>query len=304
MELRQLEYFVAVAEEASFTRAAARLYVAQSGVSAQVRRLERELGHELLDRSGRTVRLTEVGAAVLGHARAVLDGVAAVRLVSDEFAALVRGRVSVGTVRSCPGLGTPGVLADFHQAHPAVEITLVEDDSDALLEGLHTGRLDVAVVALTATTPPDVELDVFVDEPLVVAVRPDDPLAGRRTVAIDALRDRPLISLPRGTGIRTCLDEACGAAGFEPRIALETGDPGVLAQLAARGLGPAVLPASLAAEHVGALEAIGFAPPGLRGRMAIAWRTAGPIGPAAKAFLRHARLTWADSTPRSGYAAD
>src|SRR4051794_16846906 len=125
MELRQLEYFVTVAEEASFTKAAARLHVAQPGVSAQIRQLERELGQPLLDRSGRAVRLTDVGAAVLPHARAALGAVASARLTVDELTGLLRGRVSVGMLTAC-ALGVPDMLADFHERHPAVEITLSE----------------------------------------------------------------------------------------------------------------------------------------------------------------------------------
>src|SRR5215207_1517289 len=101
MELRQLEYFVAVAEEGSFTRAAARVHVAQPGVSAQVRQLERELGQLLLDRSGRSVRLTEVGAAVLPYARAALEAVTGARLAVDEMTGLLRGHVAVGMLTAC-----------------------------------------------------------------------------------------------------------------------------------------------------------------------------------------------------------
>src|SRR2546430_10553165 len=116
MELRQLEYFVTVAEEANFTRAAVRLHVAQPGVSAQVRGLERELGEELLDRSGRTVRLTEVGAAVLPYARAALGAVAGAHDVVAEFTGLVRGHVNVGMVTSVSTheLDLVGLLAGFH----------------------------------------------------------------------------------------------------------------------------------------------------------------------------------------------
>src|SRR6059036_3251846 len=110
MELRQLEYFVAVAEEASFTRAAARVHVAQPGVSAQIRRLERELGHELLDRSGRDVRPTDVGAAVIEHARAALASIACARAVADEFAGLLRGRVAVGMLSGCNSTDVPRLL--------------------------------------------------------------------------------------------------------------------------------------------------------------------------------------------------
>src|SRR4051794_8261081 len=113
MELHQLAYLVAVAEEASFTRAAARLRVAQPGVSAQVRKLERELGQDLLDRSGREVRLTPAGAAVLPYARAALAAVEGARRTAAELSGLARGRVAIGTVTS-HDVDLATVLADFH----------------------------------------------------------------------------------------------------------------------------------------------------------------------------------------------
>src|SRR5919198_83038 len=148
MELRQLEYLVAVAEEASFTRAAERVHVAQPGVSAQVRRLERELGQDLLDRSERTVRLTDVGAAVLPYARAALDAVAGARSAVDEMTGLVRGRVAVGMVTACTFRGLFDLLADFHRDHPGVDVLLSEDHSVHLLDAVRQGRLDLALVGL------------------------------------------------------------------------------------------------------------------------------------------------------------
>ncbi|MCQ4041209.1 LysR family transcriptional regulator [Streptantibioticus rubrisoli] len=289
MELRQLEYFVAVAEEAGFTRAAARVHVAQPGVSAQIRRLERELGQELFDRSGRTVRLTEVGAAVLPYARAALDAVAGVRLAVDELTGLVRGRVAVGVVASSAALDLPDLLAGFHQRHPDVEITLCEANSDRLVESLLAGRLDIAFIGLGSTTPQGVETQVVADELLVAAVSHDHDLAARRAIPVTGLRDLPLISLPPGTGLRSRLDEACTAAGFQPRIAFEASDPQVLAQLAARGLGVAVLPNSLATARAAHLHAIRITHPELHGRLALSWRTTGPISPAARALIRHTR---------------
>src|SRR6476659_3254410 len=135
MELRQLEYFVAVAEEANFTRAARRIHVAQPAVSAQIQRLERELGQALLDRSRRTVRLTAAGEAVLPYARAALAAVAHIQLAVDDLTQLVRGTVTIGTVTS-HGVDIPGLLADFHADHPNVEITLSTASSDALIESL------------------------------------------------------------------------------------------------------------------------------------------------------------------------
>lgn len=294
MELRQLKYFVAVAEEASFTKAAARLHVAQPGVSAQVRQLERELGQDLLDRSVRTVRLTEVGAAVLRYARAALEAAAGARLAVDEFTGLVRGHVAVGMVVACSSLDLTNLLADFHRDHPAVEITLAEANSDQLVDALQTGELDLAFIGLAAATPPGIEIRVVADEPLVAAVSRSDALAGAKTTTLEAIRDRALVSLPRGTGLRSCIDDACATAGFQPRIALEASNLAVLAQLAGRGLGVAIVPESVAHAHATELHSITITRPQMRGRLALAWRAEGPISPAARALISRARTDLAD----------
>ncbi|MGW7486084.1 LysR family transcriptional regulator [Streptomyces sp. NPDC054786] len=297
MELRQLQYFVAVVEEANFTRAAARLHLAQPGVSAQIRQLERELGQPLLDRSGRSVTTTEVGETVLAYARAALAAVEEIRQTVDEFSGLLRGRVRVGLVS---GAGTrrfdlASLLADFHDAHPQVEISLIEDTSERMLAALHGGALDIAVIGLAAEEPPPgLSCQVVVDEPLVAAVAPGDPLlaghADRTSVPLAALRDRPLISLPRGTGLRGVLERACAEAGIRPRVAFEAAAPQVLARLAARGLGVAVVPALPADEASAAgLRTLEITAPRPRGRVALTWRTEGPAGPAARALLGRLR---------------
>ncbi|MFF7153417.1 LysR substrate-binding domain-containing protein [Streptomyces sp. NPDC008139] len=296
MELRQLEYFVTVADEAGFTRAATALHVAQPGISAQVRQLERELGQTLFDRSGRTVRLTEAGRAVLPYARAALAAVAGARLAAQELTGLVRGRVAIGTVTSLGAdMDVPGMLAGFHDAYPGVEITLGEDTSDRLLAGLRDGRYDLAFAGLAGEPPEGIGTQTVIDDALVAAVAPGDPLAGRRTMPVKALDGRPLIVLPTGTGLRTAVDTACAAAGFTPRIAFEAGDPEVLAALAERGLGVALLPAGLAASRPG-LRVLPLTRPEVRSKLALAWREHAGASPAAKAFLAHARRFLAERT--------
>lgn len=235
MELRQLAYFVAVVEEANFTRAAERMHVAQPGISAQIRQLEKEFGHQLLDRSGRTVRLTEMGAAVLPHARAALQAVDGAKLAVDELAGLVRGHLAIGMVTSHP-VDIPALLARFHDDFPAVEISLVETNSGTLVDDLHAGRLDVAIVGLAADLP-GLDLHMLSDERLVAAVGRDDPLVKVKRMPITDLRDRPLICLPGGTGIRAILENACTAAGFRPRVAFEAGMPSVWPILPRMGSG-------------------------------------------------------------------
>ena len=287
MELHQLEYFVAVAEEASFTRAASRVHVAQPGVSAQVRRLESELGQQLLDRSGRSVRLTEVGSAVLPFARAALDAVANARLAVDDLAGLVRGQVTVGMVSGCALPALAELLAGFHDRHPGVAIALVEDNSDRLVERLRDGRLDLALIGWAEQTPADIDSVVLVDEELVAVAAPGHPLAGAGAgaITIRQLRDLPLVSLPRGTGVRAALDAACAAAGFTPRIVFEASALPMVVELAGRGLGLAVVPASMP-NGPGILR---ITDPQLRSRLELAWRCAPAANPAARALIEQAR---------------
>ncbi|MCA2224834.1 LysR family transcriptional regulator [Nonomuraea aurantiaca] len=289
MELRQLEYFVAVTEEAGFTRAAARLHVAQPGVSAQIRQLERELGQPLFDRSARQVRLTEVGKAVLPYARAALAAVASARLVVDEMTGLLRGHVVMGAVSAPSVLDLPGLLADFHERHPAVEISLQESDPESLIEAVRAGRMDLGLIGIGSSVPPGLDAQVVVDQALVAAVGLTHDLAVKPAVTLPELADRALICLPRGTGLRAALDEACAAAGFTPHVAFEASEPYVLGQLAAKGLGLAVLPESAVAAAKDDLHVLEITEPRLRGRMALVWRATGPSGPAARAFIDHAR---------------
>ena len=298
MELRQLEYFVAVAEEANFTRAAARVHVAQPGVSAQVRRLERELGQDLLDRSGRTVRLTAAGAAVLPYARAALSAAAGARLAVDELTGLLRGHVTIGTLSSMASddLDLPGLIADFHADHPAVEISLVAANTDDLIEGLKAGRLDMAFISIGAAAPPGLGTHVVTSQPFVAAVSRDHALASRSTITLKALAGHGLISLPHGTGLRATVDEAFAAAGLRPQVAFEAGDPRVLAQFAARGLGVAIVPQSITDARREQLHAIAITPT-LHGRIAFAWRSGGPVSPAAGALIARVRTTVAEVAP-------
>ncbi|MBI2390034.1 MAG: LysR family transcriptional regulator [Deltaproteobacteria bacterium] len=288
MELRQLEYFVTVAEERNFTRAAKKLRVSQPGVSAQIRRLEGELGHELLDRSNRSVGLTEAGVAVLPYARAALGAVAGAHLAVDELSGLLRGQVNIGTVPSHQ-IDLPGLLAGFHEEHPAVAISLIEASSDQLVERLRTRQLDVAIIGLGSTTPAGISIKLIADEPIVAAVGLDHEWAAREAIPLEKLRPCPLISLPRGTGLRSRFDEACAGAGFVPRIAFEAGDLGMLARLASRGLGVAILPGRFAEAQSARLRSIAIRGPALRGRLALAWRDAGPSTPAARVLLERAK---------------
>ncbi|RAJ42246.1 DNA-binding transcriptional LysR family regulator [Kitasatospora sp. SolWspMP-SS2h] len=251
MELRQLEYFVAVAEERNFTRAAERVHISQSGVSAQIRQLERELGAELFDRSARVVTLTVAGKAALEHARQALAAARAVGQAVGEVTDLVRGSLCLGMVAGCTLTPLFDGLAAFHRAHPGVELALLEGDSEHLTEAVRSGALDLALIGRPAPAPDGLDAHVVVSEPLVAAVPPGHPLLDGHGdgdgPTLAELLAHPLVCMPRGTGLRAVLDRDCAARGLTPRIALEAGAATAIADLAVRGLGVAVLSRSMAA---------------------------------------------------------
>lgn len=292
MELRQLEYFVAVAEEANFTRAAARVHISQSGVSAQIRQLERELGQALLDRSARLVRLTETGAAFLPHARAALEAAANARQAVDELAGLVRGKVSVGMVNGCSVPALAELLAQFRLRYPGVAITLNEGPSDELVRSLRQGELDLALIGAAGDPVPGVEGPVILEDAIVAVADKTSALAHRRSLTIEALRDEPLVCLPLGTGVRAALDDACRTAGFTPQVVFEASALSMVVHLACLGLGTGIVPASAARPLQSQAHVTQIALPGVRSRLELVWAE-GAEGkatrPAARALIEHAR---------------
>jgi DNA-binding transcriptional LysR family regulator len=298
MELRQLEYFVAVAEEAGFTRAAERVHISQSGVSAQVRALERELGATLFDRSTRAATLTAAGEAALRHARAALQAAEAVRRAVDEVNSVVRGRLVVGMVTACTVTPLFEALAAFHRAHPAVQVTLIEDVSDRLVEGLRAAAVDLALVGTAAAPPEGLASHVLVRERLVARVAPDHPLARRRAVRLRDVCAHPVVCLPPGTGIRAVFDEACAAGGLRAAVALQASAPDAVADLAQRGLAVGVLSETTAPDDGEGGRTLVIGDVSTPALLSLVWRT--PVTPALGALVAHCRDAFGIASDAAG----
>ena len=294
MELRQLEYFVAVAEEANFTRAAERVHISQSGVSAQIRQLEHELGATLLDRSGRTTTVTTAGAAALEHARAVLASVSAVRQAVADVTGLIRGRLVIGMVSGCTITPLFDALAAFHVAHPGVELVLLEDNSDRLIDGVRIGAIDLALIGSAGTPPAGLCALSIVSEPIVAVVPLGHPLAKRRRAPLAIVTGYPIVCLPEGTGIRAVFDQACAAKGIQPDIVLQASAPAAVTDLALRGFGVAILSESMAANHDGPVHVVAVNDIDARAVLALIWTTT--TGPALRELLRHSHDAFPDRT--------
>lgn len=304
MQLHQLRYIVSVADEQSFTKAAARLLVAQPSVSAAVRALERELGVELLHRSGGRVTPSAAGEAFLPWARQVLAdceaGVAAV----GELLGLQRGRLSIGATPSITTGLLPPVLAEFHRHYPKVDVSVQEGGSRRLVASLERGDLELAVVIL----PVDktwVRTEPLVGEQLVLALPAGHPLARRSSVSVRDLAEVPLVMFREGYDLRETTVAACRQAGFEPPFAVEGMEmDGVLACCAA-GLGAAVVPASVGTQG-GRLQTVPLLEPEFRRTIGLASRADRARSQAATAFVDLLRPALAgldadgDQAPASG----
>ncbi|MCT9930196.1 LysR family transcriptional regulator [Planotetraspora sp. A-T 1434] len=253
MELRHLEYFVAVAEELNFTRASRRLHVVQSGVSAAIRSLERELGVTLFDRTSQRVALSDAGAALLPEARATLDAARAAREAVQVADGGLRGTISIGTMTSAGIVDLPGMLGRFHADHPGVTIRLrvAPSGSSGLAQALAVGELDVAFLSLPGPRPAGLTVRELASVPVVLVVRADHPLAGERDVPLARLAEEEFIDFPPGYGNRTVVDRAFAMAGLERRVTLEVTDLASASGFVRHGLGVAFLPDFIAPQDPG-----------------------------------------------------
>ena len=253
MELRHLRYFVAVAEELHFTRAALRLNIAQPPLSQQIRALEGELGVQLFLRTRRSVALTDAGHALLVRAREML---AATRSLPGELQRVARGEVGLLRIGFSSTLPLTkllrDVVADHRRTHPDVALNLREMHSQQQFDGLLRGELDVGLVRYNESAPEGIRLVVLRRDPLRLVVPARHRFARRKSVAIAECRDEPFIGFPgdAGTGTGPLLKRLCAQAGFEPRIAQEAREATTQIGLVAAGLGIAVLPAPLEAVRI------------------------------------------------------
>jgi DNA-binding transcriptional LysR family regulator len=259
VELRQLATFVAVAEEGGFTRAADRLHVVQSAVSAGVRKLERDLGAGLFDRSTHSVKLTDAGRALLPEARATLAAAQAARDAVDEARGGLRGTIVLGTMQAqgMRAIDLAGVLGAFRAAHPGVKVAIRHaGGSSEMAREVIDGRLDLAFVALPGDAPPGLKLLPLATEPIMVAVPAGHPLAGGADVELASLRDETLVDLPAGWGIRMAVDRSFAAAGVTRAIAFEVNDTATMVAFIRNALAIGIMPRSL----VEASDEIAFVP--------------------------------------------
>lgn len=252
MNLKQLEYALAVADTGSFTRAAERCHVVQSALSHQVARLEAQLGVCLFERTSRRVRLTPAGEAFVLSARPALE--AAQRIADDVAAACgqVRGRLSIGEISSLTALDLVDLLALFHARYPAVDVRWLTAKSELLVADVCERRLDVGFIGLwQGEVLQGVHHRLLGREELVAVLPPGHTLAGRERLALADIADQVLVDFPEGTGARRQTDEAFQAAGLVHRVQFEIGHIRLVEKFVQRGLAIGLVPERIANEFAG-----------------------------------------------------
>jgi DNA-binding transcriptional LysR family regulator len=244
LNLRQLEYFVAIAEYGSLTRAAEHLLVSQPSLSQQISTLERELGGALFERLPRGVRLTAAGQGLLSEARATLLHVDRARRSVRRALELDAGRLDVAVTTSAAAGILPVVLRDWQERHPGIEVTLLEfPHRRALGEAVRDGAGDVAVGSLPHSWSGEVQPLGW--EEFVVVLPDGDPLLEHDAVELAQLADRRWVHFAHTHGLAGVVDFCCASAGFAPRVAVRTSQVAAAPLFAAAGIGPTLVP-----EHI------------------------------------------------------
>jgi DNA-binding transcriptional LysR family regulator len=297
MDLRQLRYLVALAEERNFTRAAAREHIAQPALSQQIRRLELETGLALVERTTRRVALTEAGELLLVRARRILTEVDAARAELQALSGIQTGHVTIGAIHTMGPIDLTVALGLFHHRHPGVELTVRDQSSDELAEMLRVDDVDLAFLSVTERIESHgLGLHQLIAEELAVIVPHDHRLGGRRRIRMAELADERFITYRPGARLRELLFTAGHRAGFEPNVALESNESHLIRRLVARGLGVAILPRSEAPGD--GISVATLIEPALKRDITLAWRAGRRHTPAVAEFMELCRATYTSPDAR------
>lgn len=244
MELRQLRYFIEVAERQHVTEAAENLNVAQSAVSYQLTKLEEELGAKLLERVGRNIKVTQIGKIFLQDVKNALKMLDEAKEKVDEYLDPHAGSIKIGYPTSLARYWLPNVISSYKQDEPNVNFHLRQGSYAYLIDAVKNGEIDLAFLGPVPMKDPDLEAKILFTENIVALLPNHHPLADRKSLSLSDLRTDSFVLFPKGYVLRKIAVEACHAAGFEPKITSEGEDMDALKGLVSAGIGVSLLPES------------------------------------------------------------
>ncbi len=285
MDPRKLEHFVTVADTGHFTHAADMMRISQSGLSASIRALERELSIPLFERTTRMVLLTPAGRALLPHARRILGEVDDARSAVAALRDAEAGTLALGVVQTLTAVDVPAALAQLHARHPRIEVTLREAPTLELVDDVEAGALDLAFVALDES-PLATGLETLAEYPetLTLIAGEGHPLARRTEVRLRELADVRFIDFQAGLGLQTFVESLFGSAGVRREITFRSSQMEQVLALVRHGLGVAVVPEPIARRSGLHRVALRPGPPSRRLAL-LGRRSVSETNPAAGAFL-------------------
>jgi LysR family hydrogen peroxide-inducible transcriptional activator len=261
MEIHQLRYFVAVADEGNFSRAAAKVHVAQPSLSQQIRKLEAEVGQPLFDRLPRSVVLTEAGHCLIDYARQILASIVDARRSVDELKGEVAGELAVGAIPTIAPYVLPGLVRTFQQHYPQVALEIVEDVTERITRRVEAGELDVAL-ASTCQPSPSLRRESLGSEPLLALVPEGHPLAKKTLVELDDLKSQRFLLLHEMHCLSQQVHHLLEGRHLQPEIALAGSQLGTIANMVAAGIGVSIVPQLMVSHQATpGCVSLPFAPP-------------------------------------------
>lgn len=280
MLLRHIQYFLAVANHGSFTRAAASLHVSQPALSQQIKQLEESLRATLFDRTGRSIRLTDAGEAFQLHARRALQEIDAGKRAIHDVRDLSRGSLRIAMTPTFTAYLIGPLVDTFHRLHPGVAINVQEMSQERMEDMLLDDAVDIGI-AFDEVRSPDIEVHPFLVETMALVVGRTHPLAKRRKVPLKALNDESMVMLGPSFSTREHIDRYCRQHGIHPGVAMEVDSIGAVVQIVRRGSLSTLLPSAVARED---LVAITLEPSLFERTAALLYRRDGYRSAAVEAF--------------------
>lgn len=291
MELRQLRYLLAIAEEGNFTRAAEKVFVSQSALSQQIQTLEQELETILLERSRKGIRLTPAGQILCDHAWRVVHEIEQAQVAIGELEGLKRGELRVGVVQTVNGYLMPGIVSTFAECYPNVKLFVEELSADDLERWLEDGDVQIGI-GFTPPALPGIVVEELFEERLVLVTRRDHPLAGRDAVPVATLHDLPMVMLARSFCTRRLWEENARLVSAQPKVMLEMNSvSGILSVIRKTGLATVLPHLTLAEEHSPDLVSVNLINPVPSRRVGLLWNQETYLCSASRAFREIARKT-------------
>lgn len=285
-DLQQLQAFIAVAERGSFRAAAEQIHLSPPALSRRIEKLESIIGTRLFNRTTREVELTSIGRVFLERARAAIDDLESAILGISDIASTRSGRVTVACVPSAAIYFLPQVISTFSAKYPAIRIRVIDESMNQTLQSVLAGESDFGIGFMN-TLMPEIAFEGLHDDPFVVAMRRDHPLAKRGSVNWSQIESERLISVARSSGNRQLLDDVMSKMGLHPHFAFEVSHIGTLLGMVEAGLGIAAVPrTSLPANHPSVIG-LPLRKPGISRSLGLLRKQGSTLRPAAAMFHEH-----------------